>query len=481
MEGVSRALPKNADYSQVLPLAVESRSRRRTFFPNNGQTFTSDGNNIIRIDISASAFLDPKHSYLRFRMTNNCAAATMGIDFGGGHGFIRRLRIEQAGTVLSDVNHYSRLMASIILPSQGGIDSVAHRSLTEGQRFGNADAVAGAMLPMAGADVTGATVGTAPQSNLLIAAAGGQYVFSIPLMNGLLGTTQSKLVPLQLLSSSPITIEIELADLLDVGCFSPAAPLAGENYTIDDVRYVASLVEVGPEVDANLRMVRELSGGKLVLNGVDYTHFSGNIPAGVTGNQTINVPARRKSIKSLLFVGSSQTFAAAFGAGAHAAVYNQSYGGNFSMTDYFMKIGSTQYPATPVACNWTPANVAFARGEALSELAKCWGTLASTHGTGSLSTINYATQNCDVGNMVIPVAAGGGGINSLLFCPFGLDLEAFQRTAIESGINTASQSLPISLVLNIGTPQLQAVNVDAYISYDSLYYIDEVGSIRVAL
>ena len=48
MEGVSRALPKNADYSQVLPLAVESRSRRRTFSPNNGQTFTSDGNNIIR-------------------------------------------------------------------------------------------------------------------------------------------------------------------------------------------------------------------------------------------------------------------------------------------------------------------------------------------------------------------------------------------------------------------------------------------------
>ena len=480
MEGISRALPKNADYSQVLPLAVESRSRRRTFFPNNGQQFTSDGNNIIRIDISASAFLDPKHSYLRFRMTNNCAVATMGIDFGGGHGFIRRLRIEQAGTVLSDVNHYGRLMASIILPSQGGIDSVAHRSLTEAQRFGNADGPAGAMAPMAGGDVTGAVANTAPQSNALIAAVNGQYVFSIPLMNGLLGTTQSKLVPLQLLSSSPITIEIELSDLLDVGCFS-VAPAAGENYTIDDVRYVASLVEVGPEVDANLRMVRELSGGKLVLNGVDYTHFSGNIPANATGQQTINVPARRKSIKSLLFVGASQTYAAAFGAGAHAAVYNQSFGGNFNMTDYFMKIGSTQYPATPVACNWTVANVPFARGEALSELAKCWGTLSSTHGTGSLSTINYATVSTVVAGMTVPVVAGAGGINSLRFCPFGLDLEAFQRTAIESGINTASQSLPISLILNIGVAQAQAVNVDAYISYDSLYYIDEIGSIRVAL
>jgi hypothetical protein len=50
-------LPSNADYTKVLPLAVESRSRRRTFFPTNGQSFTSNGNNIIRIDLSAQAFL----------------------------------------------------------------------------------------------------------------------------------------------------------------------------------------------------------------------------------------------------------------------------------------------------------------------------------------------------------------------------------------------------------------------------------------
>ena len=129
-----RVLPSNVDYTKILPLAVESRARRRTFFPVNGQAFTSNGNNIIRIDISAQAFLDPKHSYLRFRYNNLDAAQTVGFDFGGGHGFIKRLRIEQAGNILSDVNNYNRLMAGIILPCQGGIDSVAHRSITEGQR-----------------------------------------------------------------------------------------------------------------------------------------------------------------------------------------------------------------------------------------------------------------------------------------------------------------------------------------------------------
>ena len=78
-----RVLPSNVDYTKILPLAVESRSRRRSFFPTNGQQFTSDGNNIIRIDISASAFLDPKHSYLRFKYVNR-TAQTCGFDFGGG-------------------------------------------------------------------------------------------------------------------------------------------------------------------------------------------------------------------------------------------------------------------------------------------------------------------------------------------------------------------------------------------------------------
>ena len=76
MEG--RTLPSNVDYSKVLPLAVESRSRRRSFFPVNGQSFSSSGNNIIRIDVSADSFLDTKHSYLRFKLTNTAAAQAVG-------------------------------------------------------------------------------------------------------------------------------------------------------------------------------------------------------------------------------------------------------------------------------------------------------------------------------------------------------------------------------------------------------------------
>tara|TARA_R110000822_G_scaffold19675_3_gene64054 strand:+ start:1566 stop:3005 length:1440 start_codon:yes stop_codon:yes gene_type:complete len=472
-----RVLPSNVDYTKILPLAVESRSRRRTFFPVNGQTFSSGANNIIRIDVSADAFLDPKHSYLRFTMTNDTGQA-MGLDFGGGHGFIQRMRIEQAGNVLSDVNNYGKLLSSILLPAQGGIGSTSHRSITEGVRYANGSAgPAGMTTDAPAAEQSGAlSAGCGANGNLQLAAL-AQYTFAIPIVNGLLGTTQDKMVPLQLLGSSPLTIEIEISPALDIGIY-PAAPGAG-GYTLSNIRYVAQLVEVGPEVDQQLRMVQEMSGGRLVLNGVDYTHFNGNIPLGAQGNQVINVPARRKSLKSLLFVGASKSYA---GGAAQHLVYNQSYGGNFRMRDYQAKFGSVLHPPTPVDCGFSgAAGAAGVRAEALTELAKCFGTVASTQGQGVLSSISYAPLDCDVANMTLTGAAGAPATVHR-FAPFGLDLEAFQRTAIESGINTADRSLPISLIINCdGAAATEAINVDCYVSYDSLYYIDQQGSIRVSM
>jgi len=65
-----------------------------------------------------------------------------------------------------------------------------------------------------------------------------------------------------------------------------------------------------------------------------------------------------------------------------------------------------------------------------------------------------------------------------------MDLESFQRTALESGVNTSDRSLPITLLLNIGGGAAAAneqFNIDAYVAYDSLYFIDAIGNIRVSM
>ena len=162
-----RKLPRNADYQSVLPLAMPSMSKRRNYFPVNGQTFSSAGNNIIRIDVSGDAFLDTKNSYLTMRYVNNAGQA-MGFDFGGGHGLIRRLRIEQAGNVLTDCNNYNKLLSSILLPCQGDRDSLKHRSVTESVRFSNDKANGNSTQVCPNADLSGATLTTPAQGSGLL-------------------------------------------------------------------------------------------------------------------------------------------------------------------------------------------------------------------------------------------------------------------------------------------------------------------------
>ena len=143
-----------------------------------------------------------------------------------------------------------------------------------------------------------------------------------------------------------------------------------------------------------------------------------------------------------------------------------------------MKIGSVLHPATPIEANLDAPSVN--RAEVFCELAKCWGTLSSVNGVGILNSFNYATTDCDVAGMAVD-AGPGAPAQTFRFAPFGIDLEAFQRTALESGVNTADRSLPISLIVDIAAAQAEATNIDAYVAYDSLYFIDEMGSIRVSM
>ena len=538
---MERVLPKTIDYGDVLPLAVESRSRRRTFFPVNGQEFSSAGANIIRIDLSADALLDTQHSYLRFNVKTT-GAITAGMDYSGGHGFIRRLRIQQSGTILEDINNYNRLMGAVVLPCQSGSEHTLERSASEFVRMPGGsgltadgqsqdDTYGGLTLPditatpvgtstamtsltnaeigNAGSDGTGvlktdidasinSIVSSADGSgvvkdaldsitnkiNGLVASVSGtgglvgavhnpntqlqatrDYAITIPLNSGLLNC--DKLLPLMLMSA-PLTIEMELAPTNVPMCLSGA--MAG-GYTISNVRYIANLIEVGGDVAQQLRMVQEAAGGVLTLAGQTYSHFVGNLVAGNEGDQIINIPARVKSMKSLFFVSQGENGI------EQSDRYGCSFGGNCLMNSYQLKVGSVVYPPTPVRCGFTSAaglngqnGAGATKSEPLFELAKAWGNVGSNKGMGQLSVGTlYATERTQ------PLT---GGFYS--FSPFGLDLEAFQRVAIESGVNTADRSLPMSLILNTGAMN-SAQGIDAFVLADALFYINSDGSMSVSV
>lgn len=477
---MERVLPKTLDYTDVLPLAVESRSRRRTFFPVNGATFNSAGANIIRIDLSADALLDTQHSYLRFDFTPNTRSC--GFDTAGGHAFIRRIRVEQSGTILEDINAYNRLMGGIVLPCQSGVDHHRERTITEHIRDAGQldDLAAGTTLTQNFRAINVTAVGDSGVDALgmsTMALAQGCHhnaddqidttetaTFCIPLNTGLLNN--DKLLPLMLMSA-PLTIEIELAPSVQPVCWN--TDNTGD-YDISNVRYIANLIEVGQDVAGQLRMVQEMSGGVLTLAGQSYRHFTGTLSNGA-GEQVINVPARVKSMKSMFFVSS----------GANPdlySTYDVSYGGNISLDNYQLKIGSVVYPPTPIQCKFgdgdpDKSGVSFKRSEPLMELAKAWGNVGSTKGLGQLRALNYAQSK--------GTKATTSG--EVVYAPFGMDLEAFQRVAIESGVNTADRSLPISLILGFDGTNAPANNtqLEVYVLADALFYINGDGSMSVSI
>ena len=484
---VERVLPRTLDYTDVLPLAVESKSRRRTFFPTNGNNFNSDGNNIIRIDLSADALLDTQHSYLRFTVA--AVAQPMGIDPAGGHAFISRLRVEQSGTVLEDIQSYNKLMGAIVLPCQGTSEYDGIRTMTEGQHAkfssqNNADpnpragaaAYAAAQTTALGFEAQGlATNGI----DAVAAGAANSVDICIPLTSGLLNC--EKLVPLMLMSA-PLTIEIELAQSAEA--VSGVAGLTGIDFT--NVRYIANLVEVGNEVGQQLRMLQEMSGGVLTLTGQTYRHFAGSIAAGDSAT-LINVPARVKSMKSIFFNCPGHRVAGA--TGPDLRCYDVGTGGHNNIDSFQFKIGSVTYPPTPVRCGFGTALALGAGGEAkvagetLMELEKAWGNVGSRLGLGSKTRALGFYRHPAV--RAVPTAAGGAVLTSVLnaqrYAPFGMDMEAFQRVAIESGVNTADRSLPITLELTHGGAASVQSQCDVYVLADALFYINSDGSMSVSV
>ena len=274
-----------------------------------------------------------------------------------------------------------------------------------------------------------------------------------------------------MLMSAPLTIEIEMAVGNQACCWSAGS---GGTYSMSNVRYIANLIEVGGDVAQQLRMVQEVSGGVLTLAGQTYRHFVGQASSG-GGDKVINVPARVKSMKSLFFA--SQGLDGSNVSADSPTTFDIEYGGNIGLSEYQLKIGSVVYPPTPVRCNFGDGTgdrtgVASVRGETLMELAKSWGSVGSTKGMGQLASQNYLDN----------VGSKSGSNGKVRYGPFGLDLEAFQRVALESGVNTADRSLPISLILNtLAGANVHAQNIDVFVLADALFYLNADGSMSVSV
>ena len=495
MADLPTAIPASINYQDVLPVAVPAIARRKRFYPQNGTTFNPLGSQEIRVQIqSPNSLLDPQHSYLEF-FIENISGQGVGLDLGGSHVFFDEIWVEQAGRVLARQQAHNRLHAGILSSTQTSSNGQLTESINEGQRGLN-DGAGGAVnqLAPAGGALNGDAYVNQRHNGVLQLPNTQTARFTMAMPTGLF--TQDKLIPLPLCSQSePLTLCFRLANPDQIGVWSGVPGLNG--YEVRRFNYCAQMIEVGGDVLTQMRQMQEMGRGQLTISTTDIEHSQGVVVAGSRGEVPVRVPIRKRSVKSLLFQCNSDDITqAAAGAGIHD-IFNLSFGGNMAMSSYQLKVGSVVYPPTPVQC-WgavvaVPA-AAQARGECAMELAKALGTLGFTNPTGRLSTLTYGTNNPTAAGVAAgPLADGdnGDGANTVApgtaqtcsVCPFGLDLDSFQHTAIEAGIDSETMALELNLLVTIDSATNSGgenKNVHSYLIYDQHYHFNSDGSITIS-
>jgi hypothetical protein len=157
-------------------------------------------------------------------------------------------------------------------------------------------------------------------------------------------------------------------------------------FEISNITYVASLIEVGGDVLNQFTMMRdEMMGGQLAISGQDWEHNSGSIAAGETGEIPIRVPARKRSLKSLFFTASSDTFNSQALGTARWDVFNLSFCGTGEIQQYQAKVGSVVYPAEPVICG----ALTNTNAEQFMELCKAFGSLGFNKPGGHHNVVHF--------------------------------------------------------------------------------------------
>ena len=437
MEG--RMPPQNLDYS-LLPLGTKAVAKARKFQPNNGATF-SPSNNITRIPLNTTGFIDGQHSYLSFQVTFNTSSGGADLFYDNtGQSFINTIRIEGSdGSQLEYITNYNVLVNAMEDLQIGNDHQLSLGSLMEGAPISNGRKA----YPTAG--------------NLL----GNNAVrtFNIKLMTAFLNN--DKYIPAGFVAGGGVVLEITWEQTPSVCLLSKTTPASVVNYSVQNCVYVAQVVEMDTAFNDAFRGLLAEAGG-VQFHGATYREHTYAYEANA-GARAISIPVseRAKSIKSMFLV---QRVPSQFA----LAQYTLGQRTLNALSSWQTRWGGNVYPTNVVQVSATNP------GESGAELIKAIASLGNV-AQGSFLNFNNYTRLYDSADPETNVACGF----------LGLDVEAFAQAShiLESGIDSASLALPISWELQFGAGGAGAgsVTCNTYCLCDVIFTLDAQGLLSVSV
>lgn len=471
LQAAGRVAPSGVNFSSLLPLGVKGVAKSRRFQPNNGQAFTSV-NNIIRIPLSTTGFMDVQHSYLSFDIAVTGAPATGVCLDGGADCIIRTLRIEGSdGSELERVDGYN-VIAAALKDLQVGNDHEG--TIMNAMDMSYQNPAAAAYNPDGSQNnvLTGFAPDIVNQLDLCWTSAlgseGSQKGVCIKLVSGLLNN--EKYLPCGFVAGGGIVLELSLDTVNNVLFDIGAAATPNMVYTVTNVNYHGQIVEMADSFnDAFRSMLNEQSG--IQWSGQTLRGHTFAFTSAVGDTTVVPIAERAKSIKAIynIFRLSAQTTSV-----DNHGFTRRTWNGCRSLQ---YRIGSNVYPSNPVRGGELNPS------EFVSELYKSVAALGDVRQGGKISRNSYVGFR--------PANAPGNplGENAEYGCNgfFGLDFDVYAQSTsvLESGIDSSSLSLPINVEFLWGTAaqgtQVGAMTVNSFCLIDVLYSLDASGLLTAAM
>jgi len=391
----SQSLPQSMRFAVGSKRSVAARMQHLNFNPFNGNSFSPDSNNEIRISLQTNGFLDVSKHVLRLTVTAVTANVAAKIDYSLASLF-DQVRIESQGTVLERIDRYGLI---------DNVKSMYNDSLTE---LKNKSAMT------LGPDFAATTMASGGKA--FAAATGGSLTGCLRIRSGLLQSKHGHALPM---GSPPLEIILRLnsanACLLGV---TGATPGTLTSVTVSNVAFLCPMYQIESEqIMAQYRQV--LQSSPLTICGETYkTYVNALVASGV--NQVLQINDKSRSLKGLV-----SCVRAATAPTAYIAPSNSEFTID-KINKYTYMIGGSQMPPGGISISDTNA------GEAMDQAQKALAPYNHIRGSGMVGLAAFIEATGTTGD-------GGKGV-------LAIDLKKFsdsERCFI--GIDTASSAQPMTV------------------------------------
>jgi hypothetical protein len=418
-------LPQSMRFAVGSKRSVAARMQHLNFQPFNGNSFSPDSNNEIRIQVQGSGFIDVSKHLLRLTVTAVTAgtnAAT--IDYSLASIF-DQIRIESQGTVLERIDRY------------GLIDNVKSMYNDSAAEIKNKSALT------LGPDITQTAIISAGKAFGANAGTGGSVTGGLRIRSGLLQSKHGHALPM---GSAPLEIILRLNSL--EGCLlglTGATPGTITSLSVSNVAFLCPMYQIESEqIMAQYRQV--LTSSPLTICGTSYKTYVNSLVSGGT-NQVLQINDKSRSLKGLVTL---------IRAAAAPTTFILPSNSEFSVANvnrYTYMVGGAQMP---------PGGIALSSTNCAEAMDQAQRSLAPYNEIRGFGLVGFTKFTAAVGT----TGAGGKGV-------LAVDLRKFsdsERCFV--GLDTASSAQPMTLELECASG-IAASDVTTFAVVEAEYVLSQ--------